>query len=192
MYEMIVPALERCEREVFSVLDVPAVDLVVSPGLKVIPEIGMTGYSQGAHQAFVAVNPANGNLCQEFEINFLGTVGHELHHCARTAKGKRGRSLWDTLIFEGLACHYESELRGSPPFYATFLFDMEQQRLLARVAAERDRKDFNYQAWFLGSEEENLSRYAGYSIGYSIVDRYIRKTGVPASKLLNAASDDFL
>lgn len=189
--DAITSALSRCEREVFPALDLPDVDLVVGPGPRVIPEFGLAGLSTGANQAFIELNPESPNLARDFQVNFVATVGHELHHCSRSGKGKLGRTLWDLLVSEGLACHYESELRGSPPFYATFLSDAEKEALRPRLKAEEGREDFNYFAWFYGSKEQDLPKYAGYSIGYSIVNRYVEATGIPASQLADVDAEEF-
>ncbi len=184
-------ALAVCEKKVFAVLELPDVDLVVQYGKRVIPELGLVGHSYGANHGVITIDPNNKNLRKSFEINLVATVGHEMHHCARVAKKLGGTTLQDIVIMEGLACHFETELRGEAPFYAAMLFDIELEKYLPVYLAHRNDVRYDYASWFFGTKPEWLPRFAGYSIGYAIVNRYVRETGIPASQLVGTPSEEF-
>ena len=138
------PYLERIERAfargietILTKLPVSQVDVVVSAGRWVIPELGMTGDSPSDGAVFVTLDPDNPNLLKDFDNEFMATLGHELHHCMRYGGPGIGTNLGEMLVSEGLACHFELELRGSSvPFYARALAAAELDRLWERAQRE--------------------------------------------------------
>lgn len=108
-----------------ELLPISDVDVVIYADKRfTLPEIGMCGYSPSADRVFVAVDPDNPNFHRLFHREFAAMLGHELHHCKRWAGPGYGRTLGEALVSEGLACHFESQLRGgSAPFYANALHD---------------------------------------------------------------------
>lgn len=183
--------VERTEREVCPLLALPDVDLVFHVGKRVIPELGITGYCPGANQAVVVLNPENKQFLDRFENKLLSIIAHELHHCSRTSQNARGVTLHDHIVLEGLACHFEAEVVGAPPFYATTLFDVEVARLMPQLREEMDSSNYDHGKWFYGTQPSIVPPYAGYSLGYTIVTRHMKRLGLLASQLTGTPASDF-
>ena len=174
----------------FPLLDLPAVDLVVYPRSRPKSTVGIGGRSFGAHRAMIWIDPVNESLQCDCERRLASAIAHELHHCVRYAKGHRRTTLEDNVIAEGLACQFEKEVSGEPPFYME-LFPDDINRYLPRYRLDRLARQFDYSAWFRGSCPEVLPKYVGYAIGYDLVGKHIQRTGIPASRLANTLANEF-
>lgn len=121
-----------------QLLPVSSVDVVVSVDpAHVIPALGLSGFSPDANRVFIAVDPDNAHFVGSLEREFLYTLGHELHHCLRWGTVGYGDTLGEVLITEGLACHFETELRnGAVPPYAAALEPDAALPLMRRARAE--------------------------------------------------------
>lgn len=178
-------------QRVALLLPIANIDVVVSCSKFVVPETGVAGYCPSADVLYITIDPENPNLLLNFDAEFLATLGHELHHCMRQGGPGYGRTLGEALVSEGLACHFETELRGgASPFYARALDASSLTALRERAHADRN-SSYKHRAWFFGSTSEGIPMYAGYSVGFSIVAHYIDGHGIPASRLWNAPSDAF-
>jgi uncharacterized protein YjaZ len=178
-------------RRVSLLLPIDTIDVVVSCSKFVVPETGFGGYCPSADVLYIWIDPQNPNLLANFDAEFLATLGHELHHCMRNRGPGYGRTLGEALVSEGLACHFETELRGGAvPFYARALDAGSLTALRERAHAARN-SSYNHRAWFFGSQSEGIPMYAGYSVGFSIVGHYMDRHGIQASRLWNAPADAF-
>ena len=107
-------------------------------------------------------------------------MAHELHHVAR-------RPL-DALIHEGLADHFAVELTGlEPPLWVLALSPEETIRLVARAREEYDSPHYSHMAWFFGSDELGIPRWAGYSLGFKLVGDYLARN--PSAKASALATE---
>lgn len=179
--------------QISRLLPLSSVDVVVYVDPEhVIPETGMGGYSPSADRIFIALDPENVKFQNDFEAEFVTTLGHELHHCARWSGPGYGHTLGEALETEGLACHFETELRaGAVPFYARALTHEALEALRVRAQAEPTQRSYDHRAWFFGSVERDIPRHAGYSLGYSVVSQFIEQHGIPASKLWAEPAERF-
>src|SRR5262245_59787441 len=75
-----------------ALLPVSNIDVIVQEGPS-IPEIGMVGYALAADLLRITIEVANPNLFKNFDGEFLGVLGHELHHCARYDGPGYGKTL---------------------------------------------------------------------------------------------------
>ena len=166
-------------------LPVSRIDVAVIAGKRVIPELGLGAVSPDRHHVFVTCDPDNRNLAKCFDAEFRAALGHEMHHCMRHGGPGYGTTLREAMVSEGLACQFETELRegGTVPFYAANVTQSELDKLTPRMLAELDNPAYDHRAWFFGSTEKNIPRYAGYSLGYQIVANYVVQSGTPASRL---------
>lgn len=91
------------------------------------------------------------------------------------------KSLFDGLLFEGLACVLEDEFANNNPektlFIKTILerSDEENEKILAVVREKLDSNEYNYDEIFFNGNDK-LPRWAGYSLGYYLVKKYLEKT----------------
>ncbi len=177
---------------VSALLPVKDVDVVVRTGRRIIPEIGIGGFSPSAEVVYLTMDPDNLHFADSLKSEFLPLLGHELHHCARHAGPGYGRTLGEALVTEGLACHFETELRGGTvPFYAQALDEASLQAITTRARDELEHS-YDHRSWFFGEAVQNLPRHAGYSLGFRIVGRYLVNRATLASRAWAVPAHDVL
>jgi uncharacterized protein YjaZ len=183
-YQQIIEKLfEKNINFISTLLEVDKVDVVIGYSKNVIPETGVGGFSPSANIVYLSFDPDNKNFKHNFELEFLAMLGHELHHCMRYRGPGYGSCLRDALISEGLACHFETELRnGSKPFYAN-LASEKSNKFFQSMQNDLDNIHYDHNAWFFGSKAKKIQRHTGYKVGFNIVNKYITKTAIPASQL---------
>lgn len=193
LINLIESQFEASISKISKLLEIPNIDVVVDYSTQVIPETGFSGFSPSANTVYLYLDPANENLLDNFEQEFLATLGHEIHHCIRHGGPGYGLTLADALITEGLACHFETELRnGTVPFYAKALDLNQLQSILKKLESQFESKTYDHQSLFYGSTERSIPKYTGYSIGYHLVNQSISLDKVPASQLALTPTSHYL
>lgn len=177
--EMIKTAVKTAEKYVFPKLKIDwDIDILVTNRIPmIIPENGAGGFTFSADFIRIIIDDekATENLISE-------NVVHELCHAARWGKNDEWiKSLFDGLIFEGLACVLEDEFASNNSektlFIKTILerSDEENEKILAVVRDKLDSNEYNYDEIFFNGNNK-LPRWAGYSVGYYLVKKYLEKT----------------
>ena len=190
--KMIQTAVKTAEEYVFSKLEVNwDIDLLVTNRLYdiIIPEDGVGGRTRTSDFIEFAINDekATESLISEM-------VAHELCHAARWGKNDEWiNSLFDGLIFEGIATYFETEFAKSRKektlFIKTILkrTDEENEKNLEKLRDQLDSNYYDYDMIFFNGNDE-LPRWAGYSLGYYLVKKYLEKTG---KKIEDAFADKY-
>jgi len=162
--EMIKTAVKTAEKYVFPKLKIDwDIDVLVTNRIPmIIPENGAGGFT--------------------FSADFIRIIIDELCHAARWGKNDEWiKSLFDGLLFEGLACVLEDEFANNNPektlFMKTILerSDEENEKILAVVRDKLDSNEYNYDEIFFNGNDK-LPRWSGYSLGYYLVKKYLEKT----------------
>lgn len=178
--EMIKIAVKTAEKYVFPKLKIDwDIDLLVTNRLHdiIIPEDGVGGRTRTSDFIEFAINEkkATENLISEM-------VAHELCHAARWGKNDEWtKSLFDGLLFEGLACVLEDEFVNNNPektlFIKTILArsDEENKKILKELRDQLDSNYYDYDTIFFNGNDK-LPRWSGYSLGYYLVKKYLEKT----------------
>jgi hypothetical protein len=187
----IINAIKVAESYAFPKLKIDwDIDVLVTNRIPmIIPENGAGGYTFSAD--FVRINiddeKATENLISE-------TVVHELCHAARWGKNDEWiKTLFDGLIFEGLACVLEAEFVKDKAEKTLFIKTIlersneENKKILALINNKLDLNDYNYEKIFFNGDDE-LPSWAGYSLGYYLVKKYLKRTG---RKIENAFADKY-
>ena len=187
----IINAIKVAESYAFPKLKIDwDIDVLVTNRIPmIIPENGAGGYTFSAD--FVRINiddeKATENLISE-------TVVHELCHAARWGKNDEWiKTLFDGLIFEGLACVLEVEFVKDKAEKTLFIKTIlersneENKKILALINNKLDLNDYNYEKIFFNGDDE-LPSWAGYSLGYYLVKKYLKRTG---RKIENAFADKY-
>ena len=187
----IINAIKVAESYAFPKLKIDwDIDVLVTNRIPmIIPENGAGGYTFSAD--FVRINiddeKATENLISE-------TVVHELCHAARWGKNDEWiKTLFDGLIFEGLACVLEAEFVKDKAEKTLFIKTIlersseENKKTLALINNKLDSNDYNYEKIFFNGDDE-LPSWAGYSLGYYLVKKYLKRTG---RKIENAFADKY-
>ncbi|QEM82419.1 DUF2268 domain-containing putative Zn-dependent protease [Halomonas binhaiensis] len=173
----------------------PAIDLDVVvqvwPGC-VVKEIGFVGYAPTGTMMQLTFDPDNENLSRNIGEPLERMIAHELHHVMRWRGPGYGTTLGDALVSEGLAEHFSRQLYGSAP--EPWEVEICGKRLV--TCAEKAKLRWNdphyhHGAWFFG--QGDLPRWAGYSLGYALVGRYLEDhADESASSLIHEPAASFL
>jgi hypothetical protein len=144
---------------------------------RAIPGIGVGGFANPATgDVSVWIDEAPpGGLKAALERWIPAILAHELHHSSRIRMGPGyGNRLAEALVTEGLADHFVAEaFPDTPPQPWDHALSAEQETELWRKAQSvlEVPNGYNHGAWFLGGGE--LPRWAGYTLGYRIVQAYL-------------------
>ena len=190
--ETIVKAVKEAECYVFPKLKIDwDIDLLVTNRLYdiIIPEDGVGGHTRTSDFIEFAINEekATENLISEM-------VAHELCHAARWGKNDEWiNSLFDGVISEGIATYFEAEFvkdrTEKTVFIKTILerSDEENEKILEKLRSQLDSNYYDYDTIFFNGSNE-LPRWSGYSLGYYLVRKYLKKTG---KKIEDAFADKY-
>ena len=173
-------------------LDGGVVDIVVRDDPRtVIAEVGIGGFAPDGHTVFVALDPDHDRFEVALERELFAMLAHELHHVARHRAGVRGHTLFDAIVSEGLADHFSIEVtRAEAPPWAVALTPQQTAAMAARAREEWDNRRYNHFAWFFGSDELDIPRWAGYSLGFQLVGDYLDgHPGTSAGALATMSSE---
>lgn len=169
------------------------IDLVISDNLYniIIPEdgVGARAYPSG-NFILMGIKPTkiNKDIISE-------TVAHELCHEACFVRNKEKRhNLFDEIIFEGIATCFEAEFvknRKHKQFFMETVLkrsDSENKQILEILREKLFTKSYDKGAIFYNGDN-NLPRWAGYTLGYYLVKQYLAKTNKTIKK---AFSDKYM
>lgn len=168
------------------------IDVVVKVSDNVIEELGIGGYSPSQYELEISIAPQHAFLSQNFTHVFRAILAHEMHHCCRHASVGYGDTLFQALISEGLACHYEREFSRQTPIYVNHLSPQQRQQFLTTAEKVWFGKNYNHASWFFGSVKERMPKWVGYDLGYFLVEQYLNQTAKTAGCLVNEPAESFL
>ncbi len=164
---------------------------VLADPVRTIPDYGIGGFTLGPSRVEITVDPGYPDLGLILAERVPYTVAHELHHVVRWRGIGPPRTLLETLVFEGLADHFAVELLGTPlqPWSQAFP-ESETGFYLGLARPDFDSATFDYQGWFFGADPR-LPHWAGYTLGFRIVDDYQARTGRSAAQFVNTPAEAF-
>lgn len=145
----------------------------------IVPQMGVGGKAEDEYIITLLIEPDNTNF--KFE-HLYHVLAHEIHHSIRARHVGKWATLLDAFIFEGLAPLFQMEvLGGERPFFTKCLDNEEMAKYLKMSESFlykkidlKNKEDLYYQ-WFFGSGEDNkLPPGAGYSIGWQLIQNYIK------------------
>lgn len=191
--DIIATAESKGTKLVQRVLPLPDIDIVVSDDPNAtIPEIGVGGYAPNAHRLDIYLNPEFPNLKMDLESKLLRTLAHELHHCARWNSCGYGKTLFEAVISEGLADHFDQEINDVNTLpWSTALSDDQIDVMSSKLIEVGWDNNYDHSAWFFGTQPTLIPRWTGYSLGYDIAKRYMEITGRKASALVSEPAESF-
>lgn len=181
-------------KKITSKIPISDVDVVVydNPD-STISEIGIGGYVPSKNMVWISINPAFPSLAQSIEKELGGTLAHELHHVLRSRGPGYGKTLFEALITEGLADHFDLEVNGGKPKpWSVALDDNQIDKLSQKAKKEFIKKKYDHNAWFFGSKAKVIPRWTGYSLGFYLIGVYLRRNPKEkASSLYSKKAGDF-
>ncbi len=121
---------------------------------------------------------------------------HELHHAARRQAGiATGESSFAECLFsEGLADHFVYDLTNLKPVWVIDLDKQVADTLLgkAKKIFSQPMTDKLYDDWFIkGSQKLNIPQWAGYALGYKLVEDYLAQHPSASTASLVSMSPQF-
>ncbi|GGL07340.1 DUF2268 domain-containing putative Zn-dependent protease [Deinococcus radiotolerans] len=168
-------------------LNLDGVDVALRVLPWALPETGVHGYAPTGTYVELTINPGHGHFLSGWRTELPATLAHELHHAARWRGPGYGRTLLEVLVSEGLAQHHELTERETPPLYAQAPVNLRE--LWARATPLLRTTDFGFEAWFYGSQVQNLPRWAGYALGFDLVGRALLHLGGAAAEHVHTPAD---
>lgn len=128
----------------------------------------------------------------------LRTLHHESNHSIRLKFIEDDHSFLDRIILEGLAEVYVDEkFPGEHSSkYAVAVCDGTAQVWISRLKEFWSKEDIRfeqYKEYVYGSDEKNIPRWLGYSVGYKIVKSFrARNQQIPWSDLIQIPAEQIL
>lgn len=115
--------------------------------------------------------------------DLLTALAESTYKSRRQAETSQNTRLVDALVTEGLSMHFLLDVQqlSSVPVKAQALDSSEYEQTLSLAQATAFQTDFSIDEWFFG--KGSLPEYAGYSLGYAIVEHYLsHKPGSTAAR----------
>lgn len=189
LLDRIKSAHQRATKTASDLLGIDDVDVVcVADASRAMKEIGVGGFTPNRHLVYVYINP-------DFDVaesEIYATLCHELNHARRYDGEGYGKTLFESMIFEGLATAFEAEASKGDSFVVHELeARSDTLRLIDQTKQEFKSTDFDYLSWFVSDNDKKLPRWTGYEIGYYLVRQYMKKTNKKASELVLETSTSF-
>ena len=192
--KMIINATKAAEEYAFPKLKIDwDIDILVTNRIPMaIPENGAGGYTFFADFIQISIDneKATENLISE-------NIVHELCHASRWGKNPEWmKTLFDNLIFEGLACVLEADFIKNKAEKSLFIktilerSDEQNKEILAQVYNKLDSDNYIYNEIFFNGSDK-LPRWAGYSLGYYLVKKYLKKTNKTIEEAFADKYNDF-
>ena len=139
-----------------------------------IPELGMVGHAYRPGCFSITLDTANPNFTTAMAAGALPRqVVHEIMHVLRFAATGYDHNLGDALVSEGLCGRFVQECFGTPAeLWEAALTPAELSTWLPRAQAAAGARH-DHAAWFFGRGANAPPRWAGYTLGFHLVGRYL-------------------
>ncbi len=153
------------------------VDVMISDDPKAaIPEIGICGRAENSHLMHISLDPASQYLQKNFTEVFGSALAHELHHCMRWRTRGREQTLLEAIVSEGLADYFAIEITdGFMPMWMNVLTEVQIKTLGEKAKKEYHNINYDHALWFFGSNNSEIPRWTGYSLGFHLVKKYFEE-----------------
>lgn len=190
--QLIKEVVKEAETYAFSKLNINwDIDLMVTNHMTfvLIPEDGVGGRTYWSDLITVCADEEKLTKPKMIEM-----LVHELCHAARWGKNNEWmNTLFDGIINEGIATYFEAEFaknRKEKQFFIKTVLersDKENEKIFEKLRDQLELKSYDYETIFFNGNDE-LPRWAGYSLGYYLVKKYLKKTG---KKIEDAFADKY-
>ena len=179
--QMIKEAVKEAELYAFSRLNINwDIDLMITNHMPfvLIPEDGVGGRTYWSDLITICVDEEKLTKSKMTEM-----LVHELCHAARWGKNNEWmNTLFDGLVNEGIATYFEADfaknLEEKTVFIKTILerSDEENKKIFEKLCDQLESSSYDYEMIFFNGNDE-FPCWAGYSLGYYLVKRYLERTG---------------
>ncbi len=161
-----------------KLLPIKDVDIVFydNPSATIDEIGGIGGFTPNAHTIFISLNHRHPRFKEALANELFFMLAHELHHTIRWQKTVEGDTLLEALIFEGLADHFAMEVTGrkKPSVYSSALTPEQKKVFYEKASREWKEPTYGNALWFYGSTPAVVPKWAGYTLGYDLVGKYLQ------------------
>jgi uncharacterized protein YjaZ len=188
-------AFDQAIQKINKHLNVLDIDVVVADHPRgAIDEEGVGGRMLTKHYVRISIDPEHDNVQENLGIEIRRSLAHELNHCVWHDIHGSNETLMETLIMEGLAQHFDRQLHpdADPYPWSVAVKGERLQGLRERARKKFDNEDYDYRKWFFGIGDNDIPKWTGYAIGFTIVGEYMKKVGKPASELMDIPPEEFV
>ena len=194
----IVGLLEHiCEEtllEINKYIILPKLDIVITPcSEEDKTQSGIMGFVASPYLINIMLDTDRDDLINLINNELPAVMAHELHHVVRATSGVEEKTLFQILISEGLACHFETRFNKgiSEEFFAE-VKKYEWRDLYNQMQTKLKDSDFSYPLYFGGNDLSKFPNRAGYWVGFNLVSEYINKYGGCAATLVNKSAEELV
>jgi len=177
-----------------SHIELHDLDITVSPFSKEkISPFGIGGFALSAHRVELFLDSERADIESVVKKELTAVLGHEINHALRKSYGHKHITLLDSLVMEGLACHFESVLNGGE--ISSMFVEIQHNDwvpIYQKMKPHLERDSFPFEQMFLGANLNNYPCYAGYWVGYNLVVQYLRNASASVSELVGLNSSRFV
>ena len=158
----------------------------------IIPEIGIGGFNPGSNEVILSITSEFENFDFVLENYLTLLLAHEIHHAIRRRSVGYGRTLLQAAVSEGLADQFAVEVaRLDPPPWALALEVEELDFWIDQAKIIWNNNSYDHASWFFGTDDD-IPRWAGYAIGYKLVQIYLKEnTDMTAAALHDMPAEQF-
>ncbi|GBD34794.1 hypothetical protein HRbin35_00545 [bacterium HR35] len=154
-----------------------------------IPGFGHGGKTLSAYLIYIYLNPKFKNFKNKvIKEEIPRAIAHEIIHLVRWNLFKpMQKNLLHTIIEEGLCQHFELEVFGENSKlypWSMALKENEIKKYLKRAKKYFDSRDISLiYSWKFGNKKLKIPRWAGYSLGFHLIKKYLEKTNKKVSEI---------
>lgn len=189
--EFIQKTLESHLKKLAPKLSLTDLDIVIEHDPdSVIPETGACAWCLDPHVIHIVVDVDRSDFKKIVTDTLYGTLVHEGHHLLRWRGPGYGCTLGEAIVSEGLACRCEEEYTTKRQPWDHALSPAQIKKYLP-VAYRLRKKQYDHNKWFFGTQK-TVPRWAGYTLGYFLVEKYLKThPQATAISLCNTSADIF-
>lgn len=140
-------------------------------------------------QIFIALEPDGSR--KQLKKELPSVIAHEVHHSQRISTVGYGDTLFEVILSEGLACHFEHML--FPEVYLPYIISNSKELLIIIDnlpyinIPNHIEDDYSIHDKRFFQEYDKRPKRSWYKLGYEIVDIICKKLGKNAGELVNAS-----
>lgn len=146
------------------------------------------GYSPDANTIYLSIDTQNQNIESIIDSQILRTLSHESHHCLRWRDPGYGETLYEAMVTEGLADHFDIEITGNEPQPWSIVLTDEKLQEMEQKAKAFYWSKYDHNLWFYGTNASEIPNWTGYSLGFKIIDEYLKISHEKPSKLFSKSA----
>ncbi|WP_435249890.1 DUF2268 domain-containing putative Zn-dependent protease [Vibrio sp. nBUS_14] len=169
-------------------------DITVSPFSKEkVSPFGIGGFALSAHRVELFLDVRRDDIEVVIKKELTAVLGHEINHALRKSHGHKNVTLLDSLVMEGLACHFEGVLNGGE--LSSMFVDIQHEdwrSLYKKMKPHLESTSFPFEQMFLGTKPDEYPRYSGYWVGYNLVVQYLHDQNPSISDIVALDSSNFI